>query len=238
MHRLLIQAFLTANLGLAKGLTDVLNVIEKPAPFSFDLAPFKLAPLQLRYLCRKAVGFLFLKPVVAASLLVAALRADNGESSGEIEDLLFDPLLVNFGGDPHDYLATISPADPVYPAAQMVLARESLYLEGLRAPGILKELHPSEARRAAQRQQMIEEGRAVHKMVQKESVFMNLVHRTVLLYGRKSLTFVPDRDSRFHGMEMELHAMSVSFEMARATIVDPVGVEYMLLVFRAESPPT
>lgn len=238
LHRFLIQAFLAANLGLAKGLTAVLNVIEKPMPFTGDLKALALTPSQLLYLSRKAIGFLFAKPVVMTSLVLGALRISTGEVAVEIEELLFDPVLVNYGGAAHDYLATIAATDVAYPAVGRVLARENTYRSGLAAPGIVKELHPSEAQRNAQRQKMIEQSRVMHKMIQKESVLLSLVHRSVILYGRKSLTFVTDGENKRRAMEMEMRSTGTSFELARATITDPVNLERMLLVFRAEKPPT
>lgn len=238
LHRFLIRAFLTANLELMKALTAVLNVIEKPMPFTGDLAAFALTPLQLLYLSRKAIGFLFLKPVVMTSLLLAALRISSGEVATEIEELLFDPVLINYGGAAHDYLVAIAATDSVYPAVERVLARDNSYRSGLAAPGTVKELHASEAQRNAQRQKMIEQGRAMHKMIQKESVLLSLVHRSVILYGRKSLTFVTDGENKRRAMEMEMRSMGTSFELARATITDPVNLERMLLIFRAEKLPT
>jgi hypothetical protein len=75
---------------------------------------------------------------------------------------------------------------------------------------------------------------AAHKEAQKQSVLLNLIKRSVILYGNRSLSFVSAGDDTLRPMEMDLKPFEVSFEMPRMEIVDPIGLDLQLLILRNE----
>jgi hypothetical protein len=58
----------------------------------------------------------------------------------------------------------------------------------------------------------------------------------VILYGNRSSTYVKAPNETRRAVEMELKSHGVSFEMPRIGIVDPVGLDVLIRVFRAERP--
>jgi hypothetical protein len=72
------------------------------------------------------------------------------------------------------------------------------------------------------------------KEAEKQSVFLSLVSRSVVLHGRRTLSYVQAQGQNIEPMEMELHAHSFEFEMPRQEVLDPIGIDYVLRVFRAE----
>lgn len=203
-------------------------------PIDVSLPASSLSSLDQVFLCRKCIGYFFLQPVIAGSVLVSVLRSCDQVTAGVVTTLLFDPLLVNYGGALVDYLRAIATDDPAQNYVQDALKRGEEYLLGLKRIGLVKELFPSEHERQLEHFRFSDEARRAHKAAMQQSIFYNLVHRSVLLYGRKSLAYVPVDGDRAKPVEMELKPLSVSMELPRMEIIDPVGLDIMLRTFRVE----
>jgi len=218
---------------LFKAVNDLIGV-EKDQPFDASIIGPALPPPQLNFLARKAIGYLFLKPIVCCSILVALLRGGNAEAGEEIGKLLFDPMLLNFGGEAKDYLKTITAADAAFTQVQNALALETEFHVGLESTGEIRELHPSDRQRDVMMHRMHDDMARTRKSAESQSVFFNLVHRSTMLYGNRSLTYVEDAGGNQRAISMELKSFGVKFEMPRREVLDPVGLDYMLRVFRVE----
>lgn len=190
------------------------------------------APTQL-FLCRKAIGWFFFKPISAASVLVSVLRVCDADTALEVQKLLADPLLLNYSCV-REYLEKISPDDAAKVRVDQAVVENKKYLAALKEIPFIKELQPSEHRRRIEQIRMSDQMRDVHKQAQSKSVFLSIVKRSVLLYGKHSLSFIKEGSGALRPMEMDLKPYSISFEMPRMENVDPVGLDYTLRVFRAE----
>jgi hypothetical protein len=203
------------------------------APLNFKAEDLALSPPEQLFICRKAVGWFFFKPTTACSVLVSVLRVCDMDTSKEVRKLLVDPLLQNYGGV-RKYLSSLSPEDAASKAVTWALAQNDSYLEAQRSIPPIVELQPSEHQRRIEQLRMSDQMRDAHKKAESESVFLNLVSRSVLLYGNRSLTFVDDGKDNLRPMEIDLHSHGISYEMPRMEVIDPVGLEYLLRVFRHE----
>jgi hypothetical protein len=130
-------------------------------------------------------------------------------------------------------LKGIPVTDPAYGAIQKSLAKDEAFYAGLSATGTIDEIHPSDYQHDAVRQRISDEMRTVRKMAQSKSIFFGLARRSTLLYGRRSLIYVPDHRGGQRPVESELKSFGASFELPRREILDPVGLDYMLRIFRA-----
>ncbi len=182
-------------------------------------------------LCRKAVGFLFLTPITAASLLVSVLEHGLPDGADEAEALLDDPLLVNFGGELVEYLESVTKACPktVADRVNAVLKRAEDALRDLEGLVDLQELHPSEMKRRAVR---VHEAKAMAEAIKqgsKRSIFHGLVKEEHLLYGRTASIYVDDPGAReVRKVDLKMAEHSVSMEIPRMAILDPEGLEIRL----------
>jgi hypothetical protein len=233
LYQLIVHWFLSGSIELCRSVGELVG-IDKERAFDTNVQPLKLTPLQQIFLCRKAIGFLFLRPVACSSIIVSVLRAGDRDVKGPVTELLFDPILLNYGGDVRDYLKQIPAVDPAYGAVQSALTKIEGFYAGLKAAGTIKELHPSEYQRDVVRQRTRDEMQTASKKAVSKSVLLNLVHRSTILYGNRSLTYVTDHDNSQRAIPMDLKSLSVSFELPRREILDPVGLDHMLRVFRAE----
>jgi len=208
--------------------------LDKKHVFNTTVQPLGLSVVQQILLCRKAIGYLFFKPVICCSIITSILRAKNQDVEGPVVDLLIDPVLLSYGGEAKDYLKSIPPTDAAYDAIRKALAKDEAFYAGLEASGEIKELHPSEYQRDVVRQRIYDDMRAVHKLAESKSVFLNTVQRSTILYGKRSLNYVQDVDGTQRALEMDLKSFGTSFEVPRREILDPVGLDYILRVFRVE----
>jgi len=239
LQRVVISWLASGQRRLGDALSHLLNDHQEGSSLleGTSLANFGFAEPMKVFVARKAVGFLFLAPVNAAAVLVAILHDCDVETAREVGTLLFDPLLVNYGGSVREYLEKVPKSDSAYRQVRAALAAAKKYVENLTSVGTIKELHPSETHRQVERQRRREQSRQIHKMTEEQSIFMNLVHRSTLLYGLRSVSYVGPPGAARRPMEMSLQTHSVSFEMPRNEVVDPFGLDYMLRVLRAEAPP-
>lgn len=233
LYELIVRWFLSGSTALCNNISELIGIDKKRA-FDTTVQPLGLTPMQQIFLCRKAIGFLFIKPVACCSIIVSVLRAGDRDVEDPVTELLFDPILLSYGGDAKAYLKSIPAIDPAYSPVQNALAKDEGFYKGLDAIGAIKELHPSDYQRDVVRQRIHDKMQTAHKSAESKSVLLNLVHRSTILYGKRSLTYVTDQDGSRRGVEMDLKSFGISFELPRREILDPVGLDHMLRVFQGE----
>jgi hypothetical protein len=188
-----------------------------------------------RLLAHRAIGWLFVHPVTAASLLVGLLDCAGDAAQHTIAELLFDPLLINFSGSVGGWIAEQArvPGHPSQAVLNDLVTRLEGYIDGLRTPGRIKELRPSERERLIENHRQHESMRQVYKASEKTSILASLATRQVLLYGTRSISYFKGMGGKQQRSEMKMHSFSHSIESPRLNILEPFELDYMLRVFRA-----
>ncbi len=224
-------------LGAPRLCGGLANVIQGPGldgvPLNLKAEDLALSPLVQLFICRKAIGWFFFKPTTAASVLVSVLRTCDANTAQEVKSLLVDPLLQNYDGI-REYLESLAPDDSASRAVISALAQNEVYLEAIRTVPLIIELQPSEHHRRMESLRISDQMRNAHQKAESESTFLNMVSRSVLLYGNRSLSFVDDGQDNRRPIEVELHSHGISYEMPRMEVVDPVGLDCILRTFRQE----
>jgi hypothetical protein len=233
LFKLLVRWLISGNSNLGGFAPHILNTGERAVPFDTSTADLGLTGPDHIFLAHKTLGWLFINEVVAASILVACLRGCDPATGKTIGELLFDPLLVNYGGKARDYLRTIKKGDNAYRPVKAALKAADLFVKGRKIDPQIKELRPSEYQRGVERRHTHDLMRNAQKDAEKQSVFLSLVHRSVLLYGRRSITYVQEPGNKRRPVSMDMRSFSHSFELPRSEIIDPVGLSIMLLTFRS-----
>jgi hypothetical protein len=208
---------------------------DKSLILQLDGATLDLPDADRILLAHRTIGWLFIHPITAASLVVGLLDGAGDAAAKVIADILFDPLLINFSGGLGDWLAERANdgSDPVQPVLTDLLARLEAYIEGLRRTGRIKEFRPSERERLIENHRQHESMRQAHKQAEKKSIFMSIVSRQVLLYGTRSISYFEGPDGKKQRNEMKMHSFSHSIESPRLNILEPFDLDYTLRVFRA-----
>jgi|GEM_PF-2998591 len=232
---LAVRWFLTANRRLCEAMAHILtSARERDEPFDASMAGMGLTGDQLVVVCHKAIGYLMLQPAVSGSVVVAALRAGDPSVENPLIDLLIYPILINFGDAARGYLAGVKKGDTAYKAVKKALKQGDAYFKGAKIDTPIKELWPSDYQRNLADMKRYDLGRKIRKLADEKSIFAKLVQKSTLLYGHKSMNFVggPDKPP----VTMELKAMGVEMPMPRLDLIDPVGLDWMLRIYRSSTP--
>jgi hypothetical protein len=230
LFALAVRWFATGDQKLCEVLSRLIGGAQEAQPFDASLTGFDLTGTQMIVLCHKAIGYMLLSPIVAASFIVAALRADDAAIEPELTQLLLQSLLINYGDTTVTYLKGIAKTDIAYQPVRKALKQYRRYEKDLDIKTTIKELLPSSYQRGAVRQKHHIVGREIRKQAQRQSVFFGVVRRSTLLYGRKAITYAGGTDRP--PVSMEMKTMSTGFEMPRLQIVDPVGLDWLTRIFR------
>lgn len=120
---------------------------------------------------------------------------------------------------------------------QRALAGQQTYLEGLSSIGKVPELHPSERERQLEWQRHSESMAEARQAARKKSIFAQIGTESLILYGTRAVSWFKDHTDERRRIETPMKSISHSFEMPRVEIVDPMGLQMMLLHFRREDRP-
>ncbi|MBS1001142.1 hypothetical protein JK169_08990 [Acetobacter persici] len=237
---LAVEWFVSGDRALGEAVMAVVRKVHgAPIVLRPDLTSFGYGPTELIFLARKAVGYLFMAPISAASLLMAIMRTGISDAVKGATELLFDPLLVNYSGVLGEHLrdAAKDTNDPASSHVAAALHWLKTYLDGLHAVGRVKALDPSERERMIEWRRRQQEVEDAMKAGEKESILSQLATKVVLLYGNRSVTYVPsfgDEPGPERRMVTEMQSHHHSHEYARMFVVDPHGLDLTLRHFRVE----
>jgi hypothetical protein len=234
LSRVVVQWLLLGNPRLCDGLVNAIRGrdLEGP-PLNLRAEDLAISSSAQVFLCRKAIGWFFLKSTTASSILVSVLRVCDAETATKVKNLLVNFLLLNYNGV-RTYLKGLASNDSAKSRVDQALAENEAYLAPIQAIPQIKELQPSEHQRRIERVRRMDEMRDAQKKADSQSVLLSIAKHTVLLYGTRSLSFIKGTDDSFQPVEMDLEPYSVFFEIPRMEIIDPVGLDCMLRVFRTE----
>ncbi|RWR25346.1 hypothetical protein D2T29_22145 [Sinirhodobacter populi] len=234
--RLATSWLLKADYHVCETLSALFSEINRTEP-CIQITPADLPEMaedQL-YLCRKAIGFLFLSPMTAASWIVAVLDGGHPDAAEQAADLLFDPLLVNYGGALYAWLECLADKDALgQDAIRDALDRARTLQTDIAAASDVVELEPSTHHRAQLHFMEAEEAEGIQEQARARSIFADIVSTQYLLYGDRSSVRITDRDGRRRSQTTHLSMMSVSSELPKGLVFDPIGLEHMLEVLRHE----
>lgn len=192
------------------------------------------------FVARKAVGYLFMKPITATSILISLMRpAPDDETRKCLGKLLLEYLLINYPGSVREYVEAQARQETgkVKETLDKALAELTAYRDPLRAVPTLAALHPSQAHREAYSRYKGDTGElfeASMKEAEKHSVLLRLATKSTLLYGRKAINYVHGDGGQPRRMEIPMKSYSGQMEVPRMEHLDEHGLNYMLRFFRAQ----
>lgn len=232
----------SGSLALCLSLRSGLLQGSEERTFAFDFARTPdLLESDYLFIARKAIGTFLSKPLFAASLVVSLMRSATGATLRALENLLFDPILINYSGLGSDYLNEIAanPADMASQAVQRVMAELQRYLDGL-GDAHIRELQPSERQRQLEHDLRNEKMQSEMVEARKGSIFSSLVSEKVLLYGTGMASWIPEfaraqDDASEQAAPMRRMEQSLAtFQIPRQSVLDPTTLELTVFTFLLE----
>ena len=191
---------------------------------------------ELVFIAKKTLGYLFLQPVTAASILISCLNAtSNDKAAEEISNLLFDPLMINFSGDARRTVkCELKRGSTNNKYIKLALKKHNSYLSGLRQVSTVPELHPSASDRRVQAERQRQLFAKSFKDAEKYSVLLNFVTKQTLLHGSGSVYYIRSPDGALQRSEMQMASHGTNIEFPRFEAIDPVYLQNIIIRFRNE----
>lgn len=204
-------------------------------PFSIPKSSLPANSSDQLFLCRKAIGWLFIDPLAAVAIPLAVLRDGCPDIASDVLSLIYDPLLLSYGGKLKDYLERyVEDGGANGFGITELLARKAAFDDAMEGIERLVELHPSEMQRETERVQWNEQMERGVEQGERESIFGDLFTKQYILYGRSSLIPIHTGEGTTHLTENEMKSFSISSELPLLNIVDPVGLDHLLVHLKLE----
>lgn len=186
------------------------------------------------FVSRKAIGWLFTRPIAAASLILSISESASKDTIQTLEDILYDPLLLSYPGELKKLFQTcIDKNEHNYICKLLLDKLESHNLDILRASG-LKELTAPSKNIELYWKNFEKDMQESYEEASKNSFFRLIGTPKRLLYGNSSIYYIHQKEGQPSRQEMQMHSFSHSAEMPTLNILDPESLDYALRVFRCE----
>ena len=239
LEKLLTRWFLRGNPVLCHGIRTVLSKVHgEELHLKIDQEELPASnSIILMYLAKKIIGYLFFKPITAASIIVSLIQYTHEPDTAEhLASLLFDPLLINYSGSVNEYLKACikNEEGQKKEVIQKILDDFETYFEGLKSVGKIPEMYPSQGQREAYARHLNQQMNESYKEAMKGSWVNLIFSKSVLLYGRKSINYIDHGSGEAKRMEIPMKKHGTEMEFPRREHIDPFGLDYMLRLFRAE----
>lgn len=236
--RIVIDWLMNGGFTSRNSLGSIFPGIDQSAPaFSVHGTDLPEGASAQAFLCRKAVAFLFLNPLTAATFPIAVLRNGDPAAFDEALEVLFDPLLICYGGLIDQLEIEIANNHPQANALKELVARKKALHDGAKGIEKLAELQPGELKRQIEHIRYTDESHRASKEAKNRSVLLDLVTTQHLLYGRKSVFYIEDDAGELRRNEIAMQEHSVSTEFPLLENIDPVGLALHLHHLRFEKKP-
>lgn len=186
-------------------------------------------------LARKAVGNLFATPRTVASFIVSLMDGSSDAVLTELANLLFDPLLLSYPDLAKDLRKSSGRvrSDRIETAICKACEAIEEYLSTLRKIPVIPELRPSIRNVESYNRHQHEVMSEVFKKAQSQSIFMSIVQRSLILYGTKSVSHQYTSPGTSQRMEIPLKSHGVTIDYPRMETIDPIGLNYRLMMLKA-----
>ena len=188
------------------------------------------------FMARKCVGFLWFHEVTAASILLSIVKNGKKPAQEAAEDLLYNPLLLSYGGDLRSFLEgqVKSSSKRISACVRHLIKNHDIYVAGLKQSEHLVEFCPTIEQRRAAAMKDRERNKDIQKRAHERSVFSQLFAHQTLLYGKSSFFLIHGKGGEKVPSVTPLSEFSYSTEFPRLSVVDSVGFNRMLTIFRNE----
>lgn len=238
LSSLLTRWLLSKKVQLGKYASDLLQDSDKGISIGFDGAYVTKENKGVHlFLAKKACGWFFNQPKTAISLIESLILDAPDDELKDIQQLIFHPLCVSYPGSIRDYLETMkeSKEGKVKQIASNVLFEYEVYQASVKAALKINELSPSERDRHTYWRYHNKLMSESMEKARSKSFFTSFFsgNESVLLYGNKSIHYIHHGEQKTR-QEVPLSEVSTSYEFASLHLLDPHGLENMILQFKVE----
>lgn len=233
LNHITTKWFLSGNSSLCLGILDLLhssgdqNIALKAETALINNNGKKI------FVCHKAIGWLFTRPIEAATFILSICETTSSPTIEEFESILYDPLLLSYPGELKSYFESCIDENIQVDLCGRLINKLKTYLADMEKVSNLKELMAPSANISAYWRDINKDMQKAHEEASKNSI-MGMFTTRKLLYGNSSTYYMHQADGTALRQEMQMHSFSHSTAIPRLDVLDPVSLDYTLRIYRCE----
>ncbi|MTC60465.1 hypothetical protein GKR50_10590 [Providencia rustigianii] len=233
-NHIITKWFLSGESSLCQAVSDLLHdVTGKDIELRTDMTLLGDDKRQI-FVSHKAIGWLFTRPVAAASFILSICETASATTLNNLEQILYDPLLLSYPGELEQFLQSCIDTDVRGQLCEHLLGKLHTYHADIEKVSELNELiAPSENIRTYWKN-VDKDMQKAHEKASESSIFQLIATTQKLLYGNSSIYYVHHVDGTPVRQEAQMHSFSHSTEMPRLNVLDPESLDYILRIYRYE----
>jgi hypothetical protein len=208
--------------------------------YDFGLNALSLSNADIFYLARKIFVYLMFSHGPAVSLMCACLASLDLKERKLLERDIVAFWLRNYPSDLDLFEAAYNayPRNGLKASIGRMRQQVNAYEKPLRALPSNPALRPSTMERRTQAEISHERNREISRAAEESSLFASLFHKSTLLYGRSSITYIyPTGSDEPIRQVIPMQSFSTSSALPRMDILYPTRLNYLLYQFRREKRP-
>jgi len=186
------------------------------------------------FVSHKVIGWLFTRPIAAASFIISITDFSSEDTTKKLESILFYPLLLSYPGELKEYFNSYIEDKNQEELFGRLLGKYNSYHCDIEKASEIKELKGSNENLIAYWRNFEKTMQDAHEEASKSSIIRMLAKTQIVLYGNSSIYYIHQGDGRTERQEMQMHTFSHSTEMPRLNILDPISLDYFLMICRHE----
>jgi hypothetical protein len=210
---------------------DHFDFNDKELTFENDL--LKDTPQEeLIYLARKAIGYMYFKPIACISYILNILKYCDKETTNEILKITYNPLLISFPSKIKSFLEN-TVVDQNKELYKHMIDLIDHFTSQIKSTDHINEFHPSTYQKEIFNRYQQEQFSESYSKHEDQSLFSAIATKSVILYGNKSVYYL-NNGADTHRQEVPMQSFETTLEYPFLPIIDPQGFDYKMRVFRLE----
>jgi len=234
LNHIITRWFLSGEASLCHGVLDLLHdVTSKDIELKAEMALIGDEVKQV-FVSHKAVGWLFTRPIVAASFILSIYETASTTTRKDLEQVLYDPLLLSYPGALKRFFQSCINQGVQETLCEGLLGKLEAYHTDIEKVSGLKELMAPSENLSAYWKDASKEMERAYEEASRFSIIQEIATTQRLLYGNSSIYYLHQGDGKRVRQEMQMQSFSHSTEMPRLNVLDPESLDYVLRIYRCE----
>lgn len=234
LNHITTKWFLSGTSSLCSGVSELVNdLTSKDLTLEAEIELLEQG-IKQEFVSHKAVGWLFTRPIAAASFILSIYNVASTTTRKQLEQVLYEPLLLSYPGELKQFFQSCIDKGMNENLCERLLNRLQAYHSGIEQVSGLNELMAPSENLSAYWRESNKDMQAAYEKASRSSFISQIATTQKLLYGNSSIYYVHQGDGDQVRQEVQMRSFSHSTEMPRLNVLDPENLDYTLRVYRHE----
>lgn len=234
LSHIITKWFLSGVPSLCHGVLELLHdVTDNDIELKAEVALLDNEEKQI-FVSNKAVGWLFTRPIAAASFILSIYETASRTTRKELEQVLYEPLLLSYPGELKRFFHSCIDKGFQAHLCECLLGKLQAYHSDIEKVNGLKELMAPRENVSVYWKESNKNMQEAYEDASRGSFIDMIATKQTLLYGNSSIYYVHRGGGEQVRQEMQMQSFSHSAEMPTLNVLDPESLDYILRVYRCE----